>query len=81
MYYLLLFLYLIIIRVEMNKVNQKLLGEAKELFATMVGEEDRDKRREIKIDIDYLCLKGKFDYTTFVYGPMVLALKKAVEKA
>jgi len=59
---------------KLSEANQKLLDTAKNLFAIMVREEDRDKRREMKIEIDYLCTIGKFDYAYFVYKPMVMAL-------
>ncbi|MBN2518259.1 MAG: hypothetical protein JXB14_05420 [Candidatus Altiarchaeota archaeon] len=61
----------------MNTINQKLLKEAKELFTKMIQEKDVYKRKEIKIEIYDRCLRGKFDYFTFVYRPMVLALKGA----
>jgi hypothetical protein len=61
----------------MNVINQKLIDEARELFATMVHEQDRDKRVDIKIDINDLCLRGKFDYLTAVYTPMVTSMRAA----
>lgn len=59
----------------MNDINQKLIDEARELFATMVHEQDREKRMDIKIEINDLCLRGKFDYLTAVYTPMVASMK------
>ena len=66
---------------KMDRMNQKLLKEARALFMNMVEEGDADKRRDLKIEINDLCLKGKFDYTQFVYRPMAAAIKGAVGKA
>ncbi|MBN2517832.1 MAG: hypothetical protein JXB14_03225 [Candidatus Altiarchaeota archaeon] len=63
----------------MDNINQKLLGEARTLFVAMVNETDVDKRKDIKIEINDLCFRGKFDYNRFVYHPMVVA-KNAVGK-
>lgn len=59
----------------MNEINQKLVDEAQRLFSIMVKEEDRDKRVDLKIEINDICLRGKFDYLNSVYMPMVASMK------
>ena len=61
----------------MNEMNQKLIDEACELFILMIHEEDRDKRVNLKIEINDICLRGKFDYFNSVYTPMVASMKAA----
>ncbi len=61
----------------MNEINQKLIDEAQKLFALMVNETDRDKRVDLKIEINDLCLRGKFDYFNSVYTPMVASMNLA----
>jgi hypothetical protein len=61
----------------MNEINQKLVDEACVLFTQMVAEGDRDKRMDLKIEINAICLKGKFDYHQHVYSPMAASLKAA----
>jgi hypothetical protein len=59
----------------MNEINQKLADEARRLFVLMVKEEDRDKRVDLKIEINDICLRGKFDYFNSVYTPSVASMK------
>jgi hypothetical protein len=61
----------------MIEADQKLIDQARELFALMVREVDRDKRMDLKIEINDICLRGKFDYQHSVYKPMVASMKKA----
>ena len=61
----------------MAVINQKLVDEACELFVVMVHETDRDKRVDMKIEINDMCLRGKFDYQTLVYTPMVASMNAA----
>lgn len=61
----------------MNAPNQKLIDEARKLFIMMVHEEDKDKRVDLKIEINAICLKGKFDYISSVYAPMLASMKGA----
>ena len=63
----------------MNEVDQKLIDEAQGLFMLMVREEDRDKRVDLKIEINDICLRGKFDYFNSVYMPMVATIKGKVK--
>ncbi len=59
------------------EINQKLVDDARGLFIKMVHEGDRDKRVNLKIEINDICLKGKFDYFNSVYLPMVESMKSA----
>lgn len=59
----------------MNVMDQKLVDEARDLFKLMINEGDRDRRIDLKIEINDMCLRGKFDYINSVYGPMVTSMK------
>jgi len=64
----------------MNEVNQALIDEACRLFMVMISEEDRDKRIDLKIEINAICQRGRFDYHNSVYQPMVASMKVANSK-
>jgi|GEM_PF-2595060 len=64
----------------MTETNQKLINEARELFALMVREEDRDARVDLKIEINDICLRGKFDYINSVSIPMTAIMNAAAKK-
>ena len=64
----------------MIETNQELIAAARDLFAVMICENDRDKRIDMKIEINSMCLKGKFDYHNSVYAPMV-AIMEAEKRA
>jgi hypothetical protein len=59
-----------------NNVDQKLVDEARGLFAQMVRETDKEKRVDLKIEINDICLRGKFDYDSWVYSPMLEQMRK-----
>lgn len=59
---------------KMKEPNQDLITEARELFALMVREGDIEERMNLKIEINDICLRGKFDYLTSVYTPMVASM-------
>ena len=61
----------------MNEINQELVDDARELFIMMIHEGDRDKRVNLKIEINDICLRGKFDYFNSVYAPMIESMKAA----
>jgi hypothetical protein len=63
----------------MNEINQTLIDEARSLFAIMVREADRDKRVDLKIEINDICLRGKFDYLNSVCIPMTAIMKGAAK--
>jgi hypothetical protein len=70
----------ILVQGTMIETDNELVGAARDLFALMIREKDRDKRVDLKIEINSMCLKGKFDYHNSVYAPMV-AIMEAEKRA
>jgi hypothetical protein len=60
-----------------KEIDKKLVEEARGLFARMIQERDKDKRIDLKIEINDICLRGKFDYMNQVYQPMVKSMKNS----
>jgi len=63
-----------------TEIDPRLIDEASKLFVIMVNEKDRDKRVDLKIEINDICLRGKFDYFNSIYTPMIASMRLARDK-